>query len=53
MRSKAAKSSESETVGPVLPTTSAVSKGPMTKEMWEKQQSEVRRVFDPDTGRHR
>ena len=28
-------------------------KGPMTKEEWEKQQSVVRKVFDPDTGRHR
>ena len=28
-------------------------KGPMTKEEWEKRQSVVRRVFDPDTGRHR
>ncbi|KAI8507491.1 ADP-ribosylation factor-like protein 6-interacting protein 4 [Branchiostoma belcheri] len=26
---------------------------PMTKEEWEKQQSVVRRVFDPDTGRNR
>ena len=25
----------------------------MTKEEWEKQQSIVRRVYDPDTGRHR
>ena len=25
----------------------------MTKEEWEKQQSVVRRVYDPDTGRHR
>lgn len=25
----------------------------MTKEEYEKQQSVVRRVFDPDTGRHR
>ena len=25
----------------------------MTKEEWEKQQSVVRKVFDPDTGRHR
>lgn len=28
-------------------------RGPMTKEEWEKQQSIVRRVYDPDTGRHR
>lgn len=46
-------------VGPSLsgvsdPTTkSAQSKRPMTKEEWEKQQSEVKRVFDPDTGRMR
>ena len=26
---------------------------PMTKEQFEKQQSVVRRVYDPDTGRHR
>eukprot|EP00058_Branchiostoma_floridae_P020252 XP_002605742.1 hypothetical protein BRAFLDRAFT_218534 [Branchiostoma floridae] len=26
---------------------------PMTKEEWDKQQSVVRRVFDPDTGRNR
>ena len=25
----------------------------MTKEEWEKLQSVVRRVYDPDTGRHR
>jgi len=25
----------------------------MTKEEWEKKQSEVRRVYDPETGRHR
>ena len=25
----------------------------MTREEWEKQQSVVRRVYDPDTGRHR
>ena len=25
----------------------------MTKEEYEKQQSVIRRVFDPDTGRHR
>ena len=25
----------------------------MTREEYEKQQSVVRRVFDPDTGRHR
>ena len=28
-------------------------RGPMTKEEYERQQSVVRRVFDPDTGRHR
>jgi hypothetical protein len=28
-------------------------KKPMTKEEWERQQSEVKRVFDPDTGRMR
>ncbi len=28
-------------------------RGPMTREEYEKQQSVVRRVFDPDTGRHR
>ena len=26
---------------------------PMTKEEWEKQQSVVRRVYDPETGRNR
>lgn len=26
---------------------------PMTKEEYEKKQSEVRRVFDPDSGRNR
>ncbi|ESP04132.1 hypothetical protein LOTGIDRAFT_136778, partial [Lottia gigantea] len=26
---------------------------PMTKEEWEKQQSIVRKVYDPETGRHR
>ena len=26
---------------------------PMTKEAWEKQQSVIRKVYDPDTGRHR
>ena len=26
---------------------------PMTKEEYERQQSIVRRVYDPDTGRHR
>lgn len=26
---------------------------PMTKEEYEKQQAQVRRVYDPDTGRHR
>ena len=26
---------------------------PMTKEEWEKQQSVIRRVYDPDTGRSR
>jgi hypothetical protein len=26
---------------------------PMTKEEWEKQQSIVRRVYDPETGRNR
>lgn len=26
---------------------------PMTKEEWEKQQSVVRRVYDPETGRTR
>lgn len=26
---------------------------PITKQEYEKQQSHVRRVFDPDTGRHR
>ena len=26
---------------------------PMTKEQWDKKQSEVRRVYDPETGRHR
>jgi hypothetical protein len=26
---------------------------PMTKEEYEKQQSKVRRVFDPETGRNR
>lgn len=28
-------------------------RGPMTKEEYERQQSVVRRVYDPDTGRHR
>lgn len=28
-------------------------RGPMTKEEWEKLQSVVRRVYDPDTGRNR
>ena len=28
-------------------------KAPMTKEEWEKQQSVLRRVYDPDTGRTR
>lgn len=26
---------------------------PMTKEEYEKQQAQVRRVYDPETGRHR
>jgi len=26
---------------------------PMTKKEYEKQQAQVRRVYDPDTGRHR
>ncbi len=26
---------------------------PMTKEEWEKQQNVIRKVYDPDTGRHR
>jgi len=25
----------------------------MTKEEWEKQQNVIRKVYDPDTGRHR
>ncbi|ELU10856.1 hypothetical protein CAPTEDRAFT_101154, partial [Capitella teleta] len=28
-------------------------KAPMTREEWEKQQSVIRRVYDPDTGRTR
>jgi len=26
---------------------------PMTKEEYEKQQAQVKRVYDPETGRHR
>ena len=37
----------------VEPEAPPVRKGPMSKEDWEKRQSAVRRVFDPDTGRHR
>lgn len=45
-------------VGPVISHSSETeassrAKGPMTKEMWEKEQSVVRRVFDVDTGRTR
>lgn len=32
---------------------SKATRGPMTKEEWEKQQSVVRRVYDPETGRTR
>ncbi|XP_055343535.1 ADP-ribosylation factor-like protein 6-interacting protein 4 [Paramacrobiotus metropolitanus] len=28
-------------------------RGPMTKEQWDAQQSVIRRVYDPDTGRQR
>lgn len=53
--------SEEETVGPVMNSVSGTAatgvesqaKGPMTKEMWEKQQNVVRRVYDTDTGRSR
>ncbi|XP_064612972.1 ADP-ribosylation factor-like protein 6-interacting protein 4 isoform X2 [Liolophura sinensis] len=37
-------------IGPAPPRKSLK---PMTKEEWEKEQSVVRRVFDPDTGRTR
>lgn len=47
------KPSSTAEIGPNLAAASAASKGPMTKEQWEKQQSEVRRAFDPDTGRMR
>ncbi|XP_067942218.1 ADP-ribosylation factor-like protein 6-interacting protein 4 [Watersipora subatra] len=41
-------------VGPSISATSSTpAKGPITKEMWEKQQETVRRVYDPDTGRNR
>ncbi|CAI7995698.1 ADP-ribosylation factor-like protein 6-interacting protein 4 [Geodia barretti] len=46
----------SKTVGPtadVKGTEGKQQRGPMTKEEWERQQSIVRRVYDPDTGRHR
>ena len=31
----------------------AAARRPMTKEEWEKQQSVIRRVYDPETGRNR
>lgn len=49
---------ETATVGPAIekaeiPQTKTRSMVPMTKEEYEKQQSILRRVFDPDTGRNR
>ncbi|XP_064382117.1 ADP-ribosylation factor-like protein 6-interacting protein 4 [Halichondria panicea] len=35
------------------PPPASKSRGPMTREDYEKQQSVVRRVLDPETGRHR
>ena len=52
-RHKSADKADTETlVGPSI-ASSSVTKGPMTKEEWETQQSVTRRVFDPDTGRTR
>lgn len=64
---KRKKDEESQSViGPVLPASGCEIENslpsssnktmdmvPMTKEEWEKQQSVVRRVYDPDTGRNR
>ena len=35
------------------PPASAAARRPMTKEEWEKQQSVIRHVYDPETGRTR
>ena len=56
---KESDSEDDRAVGPAVSkssdkkSASSGTKGPMTKEMWEKQQSVVRRVYDPDTGRTR
>ncbi|XP_065843611.1 ADP-ribosylation factor-like protein 6-interacting protein 4 [Oscarella lobularis] len=36
---------------PIEPTKTP--RGPMTKEQWEKEESVIRRVYDPETGRNR
>ncbi|XP_037091898.1 ADP-ribosylation factor-like protein 6-interacting protein 4 isoform X2 [Pollicipes pollicipes] len=47
-------SSDEEVIGPMVPAAGVgQAMKPMTKEEWEKQQSEVRRVTDPETGRSR
>ncbi|KAG1681849.1 ADP-ribosylation factor-like protein 6-interacting protein 4 [Nymphon striatum] len=67
-RSKKHKSKEvkeESVIGPIVPASCSEIESscpppkksktmiPMTKEEWEKQQSVVRRVYDPDTGRNR
>lgn len=53
---------EEKDIGPVIAPLAAnkpesppakADRRPMTKEEWEKQQSVVRRVYDPETGRTR
>lgn len=37
----------------IVPDERAAAMRPMTKEEWEKKQSVIRRVYDPETGRDR
>ena len=53
---KAAKKKRKSSVGPDMTTAQEEAlkwMAPMTKEEWEKQQSVIRKVYDPDMGRHR
>ena len=49
-----AKSDEEAEIGPPVPDSGVgQAMKPMTKEEWDKQRNELRRVVDPETGRSR
>lgn len=51
---KLAKKAKKKALGPTLEEVETrKSLKPMTKEDWDKQQSVIRKVYDPDTGRTR